>query len=276
MLKLVEKSRCFNGYQEVYIHESKSNKSDMQFALFKPDEHEKIPVLFFLSGITCTEQNFIQKSGFQKFASEKKIAVVVPDTSPRGKTIKDSEVFNLGKGAGFYLNAISNSWKTNYNMYDYVSDELPNIIESNFKFDLNKLGIFGHSMGGGGAIQIALKNKKIFKSISAFSPICSLFKSNFSSLAIKEYLNSNNEIIKKYDPISLIKESTIRDDIIKIDVGLEDEYLNDLFIDEFEKECVKNNQKVEVKRHKGYGHNYYFLQTFIKEHLDFHFNQYIR
>jgi len=270
MLDLVERHRCFNGSQEVYSHKSKSNKCDMRFALYIPNIKEKIPLLFFLSGITCTEQNFIQKSGYQKFASEQKIAVIVPDTSPRGEGIPDSKEYNLGMGAGFYLNAITDTWKKNYCMYDYITDELPNIIGKNFNFDIDRMGIFGHSMGGGGAIQIALKNKKIFKSVSALSPICSLFKSNFSTIAIKEYLNSNHELIKQYDPISLIKNSLTIKEVIKIDVGKKDEYLKELFIDEFEEECLKNNQKLEINKHEDYGHNYYFVQSLIKDHIQFH------
>ena len=271
MLEIIEKNRCFKGFQEVYSHLSKSNKCNMKFALYTPDTNEKIPILFFLSGITCDEQNFIQKSGFQKFASDKKIALIIPDTSPRGENIKNSEDYKLGKGAGFYLNAITDEWKQHYNMYDYIADELPTIIENNFNFDTNRIGIFGHSMGGGGAIQIALKNEKIFKSISALSPICSLFQSDFSAMAIKEYLNSNSEIISKYDPISLIKNSVVRKDVIKIDVGLNDEYLKDLYISEFEQECIKHDQKIDISKHKGYGHNYYFVQTFIEDHIEFHY-----
>jgi len=269
MLKICEKNKSFNGFQEVYEHQSSTTKSKMRFAVYKPKNSKNCQVLFFLSGITCTEQNFIQKSGYQKYASNKNIAVVVPDTSPRGKNIPDSEDYKLGCGASFYLNALTNPWSTNYNMYDYVTLELPKIIEDNFNFDIKKLGIFGHSMGGGGAIQIALKNPNIFKTVSAFSPICSIIKSDFSKKTIQEYLGSNVDSINTYDPITLIKLLQ-REDTIKIDVGLDDEYLENLYIKEFEKECQKHNQKLEINYHQGYGHNYYFIHSLIESHFQFH------
>ena len=154
-MKLIEKHRSFRGYQEVYRHYSKVNNCDMQFAVYSPDNMFDVPVLYFLSGITCTEQNFIQKSGFQKFASEYQIAVIVPDTSPRGKDIPDVEDYKLGLGAGFYLNANQEPWSMHYNMYDYITLELPELVENKFEFSKTKIGILGHSMGGGGAIQCA-------------------------------------------------------------------------------------------------------------------------
>ena len=138
-MKLLEKHRSYKGFQEVYKHFSKTNNCDMQFALYAPDDHHDIPVLYFLSGITCTEQNFIQKSGFQKFASEKKVAVVIPDTSPRGKNIPNSDDYKLGFGAGFYLNATQEPWLENYNMYNYITIELPNLITSNYGFSKSKI-----------------------------------------------------------------------------------------------------------------------------------------
>ena len=206
MLNLLEKHRCFNGHQEIYSHESFSNKCKMQFALYTPDKNENIPVLYFLSGITCTEQNFIQKSGYQKFASEHEIAVVVPDTSPRGKGIPDSKSYKLGCGAGFYLNATEDPWSLNYNMYDYITNELPQIIGLNFQFSKSKIGIFGHSMGGGGAIQCALKNP-LYKSVSAFSPICSIHQSEFAKEARQQYLNDNYDNLNLYDPLFLIEKT---------------------------------------------------------------------
>ena len=269
MLNLIEKHRCFNGFQEVYSHNSSSNKCNMQFALYTPNKKEGIPVIFFLSGITCTEQNFIQKSGFQKFASENEIAVVVPDTSPRGENIPDDENYKIGKGAGFYLNASEKIWSDNYNMYDYICSELPELINENFDFSKTKIGIFGHLMGGGGAIQCALKNQNTFKSVSAFSPICSLKNSAFAELAREKYLGNNIDLINSYDPIFLIENSNNLDHL-KIDVGLSDEFLNDLYISDFENICEKQNQKLLINKHKGYNHGYYFIQSFIEDHLNFH------
>tara|TARA_B100001105_G_scaffold95741_1_gene76165 strand:- start:32 stop:778 length:747 start_codon:yes stop_codon:yes gene_type:complete len=241
----------------------------MQFALYTPDTNEDIPVLYFLSGITCTEQNFIQKSGYQKFASEHQMAIVVPDTSPRGKGIPDSESYKLGWGAGFYLNATEDPWSLNYNMYDYITKELPQIIGLNFQFSKSKIGIFGHSMGGGGAIQCALKNQ-LYKSVSAFSPICSIHQSEFAKEARQQYLNNNYDNLNLYDPLFLIEKTEKKFEQIKIDVGLDDEFFNDLFIDDFQELCKKNNQNLTLNKHEGFDHGYFFIQSFIEKHIKYH------
>ena len=269
MINLLEKYKCFNGQQEVFSHDSFVNKCSMKFGLYTPNIQDNIPVLYFLSGLTCSEQNFIQKSGFQKFASEHEIAIVVPDTSPRGDDIPDSEDYKLGKGAGFYLNAINEPWSKNYNMYDYINIELPQLINQNFNFSKSQIGIFGHSMGGGGAIQCAIKNKELFKSVSAFSPICSLHKSAFSKEACNKYLANNSDIINLYDPIFLIKNNENLNQI-KIDVGLDDNFFNDLFITEFEEVCIQKKQKLILNKHQGYDHGYYFIQSFIQNHISYH------
>jgi len=268
-MKLIEKHRSFQGYQEVYRHSSKITNCDMQFALYSPDQCIDVPVLYFLSGITCTEQNFIQKSGFQKFASKNQIAVVVPDTSPRGENIPDDENYKLGCGAGFYLNATQEPWSQNYNMYDYITKELPNIITNNFKFSNSKVGIFGHSMGGGGAIQCALKND-LYKTVSAISPICSLHHSSFAKDMFDKYLNNDEEELNLYDPIQLIKQSKKKFTDIKIDVGLDDEFLEDLYLDDFVEACHSVDQKLSLNKHQGYDHGYYFIHSFIEQHIKYH------
>tara|TARA_Y100001970_G_scaffold207716_1_gene253127 strand:- start:306 stop:1133 length:828 start_codon:yes stop_codon:yes gene_type:complete len=268
-MELIEKHRSFQGYQEVYRHSSKITNCDMQFALYSPDNCIDVPVLYFLSGITCTEQNFIQKSGFQQFASKNQIAVIVPDTSPRGENIPDDENYKLGCGAGFYLNATQEPWSKNYNMYDYITKELPDIIAKNFKFSNSKVGICGHSMGGGGAIQCALKND-LYKSVSAFSPICSLKKSSFAKDMFFNYLNNNEEELNLYDPIQLIKHSKKKFTDIKIDVGLDDEFLQDLYLDDFEEACNSADQKLSLNKHQGYDHGYYFIHSFIEQHIKYH------
>ena len=219
----------------------------MQFALYSPDNCTDAPVLYFLSGITCTEQNFIQKSGFQQFASKNQMAVIVPDTSPRGENIPDDENYKLGCGAGFYLNATQEPWSQNYNMYDYITKELPDIIANNYKFSKSKVGIFGHSMGGGGAIQCALKND-LYKTVSAISPICSLHHSPFAKEMFANYLNNNEEELNLYDPIILVRQSKKKFANIKIDVGLDDEFLKDLYIDDFVEACNSVDQKIIFKQ----------------------------
>ena len=268
-MELVEKHRSYNGSQEVYKHFSDTTNCTMQFAVYLPDNSIDCPLLYFLSGITCTEQNFIQKSGFQQFASKNQIAVVVPDTSPRGEGIPDNEDFKLGFGAGFYLNATREPWSKNYRMYDYITNELPDLISDNFKFSKSKIGIFGHSMGGGGAIQFALK-KDLYKSVSAFSPICSLYKSTFSKDMFSNYLDNNSDDLDLYDPITLIKNSNKKFESIKIDVGLNDDFLKDLYIDDFINACNETGQKLIVSKHQGYDHGYYFINSFIEDHINYH------
>ena len=268
-MKLIEKHRSFQGYQEVYRHSSKITNCDMQFALYSPDQCIDVPVLYFLSGITCTEQNFIQKSGFQEFASKNQIAVIVPDTSPRGENIPDDEDYKLGCGAGFYLNATQEPWSQNYHMYDYITKELPDIIGNNYKFSNSKVGIFGHSMGGGGAIQCALKND-LYKTVSAFSPICSLHKSSFAKDMFANYLDNNQEELNLYDPIMLVRQSKKKFTNIKIDVGLDDEFLKELYLDDFEEACNSVNQKLSLNKHQGYDHGYYFIHSFIEQHIKYH------
>tara|TARA_B110000438_G_C15768548_1_gene630763 strand:+ start:56 stop:883 length:828 start_codon:yes stop_codon:yes gene_type:complete len=268
-MKLIEKHRSYQGYQEVYQHTSRITNCDMKFALYKPDQFIDAPVLYFLSGITCTEQNFIQKSGFQQFASKYQIAVVVPDTSPRGQNVPDNEDYKLGCGAGFYVNATQAPWSTNYNMYDYVTIELPEIITDNFRFSQNQIGIFGHSMGGGGAIQCGLKNN-LYKSLSAISPICSLNKSMFAKEMSSYYLNNDEKLLNLYDPLTLIKQHSKKFHDIKIDVGVNDEFLNDLFIDDFILACEEKKQKISVNKHEGYDHGYYFIHSIIKDHIEYH------
>ena len=158
-LKLIEKNKNFNGFQCVYSHYSKSNKCEMRFSIYLPNTNKKLPVLYFLSGLTCTEQNFIQKSGMQKYASKEKIIIIGPDTSPRGNQVPDSKESFLGKGAGFYLNANQRKWKKNYNMYDYITKELPELVNKNFNVNIKKQGIMGHSMGGMGSLVCGALNK---------------------------------------------------------------------------------------------------------------------
>ena len=195
--------------------------------------------------------------------------MIVPDTSPRGDNIPDDDRYNLGSGAGFYLNATQEPWSQNYNMYDYVTKELPNIINNDFKFSKSRIGIFGHSMGGGGAIQRALKND-LYKSVSAISPICSLHKSQFAKEIFSNYLKNNEKELNMYDPITLVKKVKKKFSDIKIDVGLDDEFLKDLYIDDFSEACGLVNQKLSLKKHKGYDHGYYFISSFIEDHINYH------
>lgn len=268
-VKILENNRMFEGYQLVCSHQSKSTLTEMKFSIYIPDSRKQLPVLYFLSGLTCTEQNFIQKSGMQKYASKHKIIVVAPDTSPRGKKIKDHSNNFIGQGAGFYLNASTFGWNKNYKMYDYIIKELPKLINSNFNIANLKQGIMGHSMGGMGALVCAINNIDKFKSLSVLAPICDPINSNFSYQAFNKYLGSNKRLWKKYSPLELFKNDTFPGKIL-IDQGEKDAFINQLFYKEFLSICKKSKQKIKFRFHKNHGHGYYFISTFIKDHIVHH------
>uniref|UniRef100_A0A0N4ZMP6 S-formylglutathione hydrolase n=1 Tax=Parastrongyloides trichosuri TaxID=131310 RepID=A0A0N4ZMP6_PARTI len=266
--------RSFNGYQKIFSYQSKELASTTRFGVYLPDgyENSKLPVLFYLSGLTCTEMNFIEKSGFQRFASKYKIIVVNPDTSPRGIDIEgDSDSYDFGKGAGFYVDATVDKWKKNYRMYSYVSKELVEVIKSNFNCNDNKFSIFGHSMGGHGALVIGLKNPFVFKSISTFSAICHPTLSPWGMKAFKGYLGEDIKSWKEYDATEIAKK--YNGPLIKIllDQGSEDEFLikKELLPEDFVN--VKNDSIiVDYKLREGYNHSYYYIASVIEDHFAFH------
>jgi len=270
-IKILEKSRNFDGYQLVCSHTSKVNSCEMKFSIYLPDSKKKLPVLYFLSGLTCTEQNFIQKSGAQKYASKYKIIVVGPDTSPRGANVPNHPDSFIGQGASFYLNATTKKWKKNYQMYDYLIHELTETINKNFNVKQNNQGIMGHSMGGLGALVCGIKNKKKFKSLSALAPICSPSQSNFSINAFNKYLGTNKKIWESYDPCKLFKKNTFPSKIL-IDQGLKDAFINDLYFQDFIKICKTNYQKINFRLRKNHDHGYYFISSFIEDHILHHSN----
>uniref|UniRef100_A0A915CG50 S-formylglutathione hydrolase n=2 Tax=Parascaris univalens TaxID=6257 RepID=A0A915CG50_PARUN len=273
MLEKVSAIRCFSGVQYVFSHISSELNCTMKFGIYIPDLEpaEKAPILYYLSGLTCTEANFIEKSGFQRSASAMKIIVVNPDTSPRGVDIPgDSESYDFGKGAGFYVDALEPKWAKNYRMYSYVRDELPRLIAATFKeCDPQRQGIFGHSMGGHGAIMIGLRNPQIFRSISAFAPICNPMRCAFGRKALTGYLGSDEEKWKVYDSIEVLKSYDGPQRKILVDQGKEDEFLAELHPEALE--AVKSNKvEVEVRYQDGYDHSYFFVATFIEDHIRFH------
>lgn len=273
-LKEISSVKSFGGFQKVYSHDSSELKCEMKFGIFLPPDADKTkyPVLYWLSGLTCTEQNFITKAGCQKYAAECKLIVVVPDTSPRGCKIEgEDDSYDFGSGAGFYLNATEPKWKTNYRMYSYIVNELPAFIEANFPAIPDKKSVFGHSMGGLGALQIALKNSDKYKSVSAFSPICNPVNCPWGIKAFTGYLGEDKTAWEEYDACCLIKKhgSTYPD--ILIDQGAADNFLNDgqLNPDAMEKVCAEKNVPLTLRRQEGYDHSYYFIATFVEDHVRF-------
>ena len=271
-LTLVESHLINKGEQRVYEHYSKTLKTSMRFAIFLPTDAltgDKCPVLYFLAGLTCTEQNVIQKSGFQRFANRYNIIVVCPDTSPRGEDVADDDRYGIGQGAGFYINATQAPYAENYRMYDYVVEELPYIINQSFPTN-DKQSITGHSMGGYGALMIGMRNLENYKSISAFSPIVSPQKSEGGKDTLKAYLGDDSDTYLDLDPCELIKKLQTYIPIL-IDQGSSDEFLVTHLKTELLAKAAKSvNYPIEINMRYGYDHSYYFVQSYIMEHFVFH------
>lgn len=270
-LKLIEQIRSFEGDQCKYTHYSETLKCDMTFSIYLPSNEEKkeIPLIWWLSGLTCTDDNFSQKSGFQRLAKKHQVAVIIPDTSPRGEDVADDESWDLGKGAGFYLNATQEPWKENYNMYTYITEELTDIAKTLVPNFSGKESIMGHSMGGHGALIIGMKNANRFKAISAFSPILSPSQVPWGIKAFSSYLGEDRDSWKEWDASDLVKEVSVPP--ILIMQGTKDGfYPEQLEETTFLENAKKNNQEVDYRKADGYDHSYFFISTFLDEHFDFH------
>lgn len=265
------------GDLQVWQHDSTSTKTTMKFAIYLPPkavQGEKCPVLYWLSGLTCTEQSFIQKSGFGEFASRHNLIIVAPDTSPRGKDLNSQDVpnddaYDLGQGAGFYVNATQAPWHTHFQMYDYIVDELPSLIEQHFPAN-DKRSIFGHSMGGHGALMIALKNPNRYHSMSAFSPIIAPSQVPWGQKAFTAYLGDDKTAWQAYDTVELMKSADKKLPML-IDQGTADEFLAEQLQPELLAQVTKDvGYPLELRLQDGYDHSYYFISSFIGEHLEFH------
>ena len=276
-IETLSETACFGGRIGFYRHASESNRCDMQFSVFVPPQAAsgKVPVLTFLSGLTCTEENFMVKSGAQRVAARLGLMLVSPDTSPRGEGVPDDpdDDYDFGLGAGFYLNATEAPWSRHYQMYDYVTKELPGIVFDNFPGDAKRHGLTGHSMGGHGALTIGLKNPHRYQSLSAFAPICTTLHSPWGKKALAYYLGSDTATWHDYDACEVAR--TVRDasayDKILIDQGADDPFLAEQLRPElFEAACAESGLPVELRIHEGYDHGYYFISTFIEDHLKHH------
>ncbi|NKB78031.1 MAG: S-formylglutathione hydrolase [Gammaproteobacteria bacterium] len=270
-MEIVNEQRCFGGTQGAYRHESAEVGTSMQFSVFQPDGANNAPVLWYLSGLTCTEENFTVKAGAQRYAADHGVILVAPDTSPRGAGIEGEDIdYDFGSGAGFYVDATEPIWSRHYRMYSYVTNELPALFFSNFSGDQEKQGITGHSMGGHGALTIGLKNPDQYKSISAFSPICAPMQCPWGQKAFSGYLGDVKETWKQYDAVELIALGN-RSGKILIDQGGADDFLeSQLKPDVFKKACEAVGQSVDLRIHPGYNHSYYFIASFIGDHIKFH------
>lgn len=277
-LKTKSQHKSFGGLQGVYAHQSEVTDCEMEFSVYLPEQSktEKCPVLYYLSGLTCTQDNVTTKAGFQRYASELGIIIVCPDTSPRGTNYpEEHDNYDFGSGAGFYLNATQAPWSQSYRMYDYIVNELPQFIEQNFPVDKFRSGIFGHSMGGHGALTIGLRNPDKFQSISAFSPITAPMSCPWGQKAFSQYLGEDQQDWKIYDSTQLILSDHLSRNPILIDQGSADNFLAEQLKPElFVKACLQKNQKLEYRLQDGYDHSYYFISSFIQDHLVFHLNNF--
>ena len=270
-LERIEHRACFGGWQDVYRHRSQVLDCDMQFAIYLPPQAQDgpVPVLYWLSGLTCTEQNFITKAGAQRYAAEHGIAIVCPDTSPRGEAVADAEGYDLGKGAGFYVNATQVPWAAHYRMNDYVVDELPALVEAHFPVTLMR-AISGHSMGGHGALMLALRNPIRYRSVSAFSPIVAPSQVPWGQKAFAAYLGDDRAAWRQYDTTELVQSATEKLPFL-IDQGDADEFL-DVQLRPWLLQAAADaaGYPVYLRTQPGYDHGYYFVASFIGDHIAHH------
>lgn len=271
-LELVSEAGCFEGRQLTYRHRSAACNCDMQFAVYLPPAAKEtlVPALYWLSGLTCTEENFSAKSGAQRYAAELGLALIIPDTSPRGVDLRgEDEFINVGTGAGFYLNATESPWAAHYQMYDYIADELVTAVNENLPVDPARKSISGHSMGGHGALTIGTRNADAYRSISAFSPICAPGLSAWGEQAFVAYLGNDRSNWLQYDACAVIRETPSRHRLL-VDQGAADPFLDQLRPAELQEACEAAGQLLDYREHPGYDHGYFFVSTFIGDHLHFH------
>lgn len=273
MMELVQRNKCFDGEQRIYQFESACLKVATRFGVFLPTEAlagKACPALFYLAGLTCTEETFAIKAHAQRLAAQLGLILISPDTSPRGEQVAKGDNWDIGQGAGFYINALQEPWSTHYQMESFIADELYTLVNSEFKLQQNAIGIFGHSMGGHGALTLALKYPKKFKSVSAFAPICAPSQCPWGEKAFSHYLGDDQAVWQQHDATALIQaKGAVFPDIL-IDQGLDDQFYSQLNPALFQQACQQVGQNLTLREHAGYDHGYYFIQSFMDEHLQFH------
>ncbi len=277
-LETISEHRCFGGLQGFYRHQSAVIGLPMRFAVYQPPQAQQrqVPVLFYLAGLTCTEETFAIKAGAQRVAAQLGLMLVTCDTSPRQTGIAgEADDWEFGSGAGFYLNATQSPWSRYFRMYDYVLEELRETVLTRFPGIERQLGIFGHSMGGHGALVLALRNPAVYRSVSAFAPICSPTRCPWGLKAFARYLGEGASAWASYDAVELLasRAAGVFPEIL-VDQGLADKFLpqRQLLPELLEQSCAAAGQALRLRRHDGYGHDYYFIATFVEDHLRFHAN----
>ncbi|HEY9908531.1 MAG TPA: S-formylglutathione hydrolase [Thermosynechococcaceae cyanobacterium] len=264
---------CFGGKVGFYTHQSLVCRSEMKFAVYQPPQAQarSLPVLYFLSGLTCTEENFMTKAGAQKLAAQYGLVLVTMDTSPRNTGITgEDEDWDFGTGAGFYIDATEEPWQRHYRMYSYVTEELPTLIAQHFPVQPDRQGIFGHSMGGHGALMVGLRQPERYRSISAFAPIVAPMQCPWGQKAFSRYLGSDRDQWRKYDASELVR-TVQHPQTLLIDQGTDDRFLTTQLLPEvFEQACLEAGQSLTLRRQAGYDHSYYFIATFLEDHIRHH------
>jgi S-formylglutathione hydrolase len=270
-METLSKNKAFGGTQGVYRHASTATQCDMTFGLFLPAEASDgpVPVLWYLSGLTCNHENAITKAGAQTWAAEQGIALIFPDTSPRGEGVADDEAYDLGQGAGFYVNATQSPWTPHFNMWTYLADELPALLGDQFSVDLNRQAITGHSMGGHGALTLAMGLPGRFRSVSAFAPICNPSASDWGRKQLTAYLGEDESTWANHDATLMMRKQGF-DGPILVDTGTTDQFVDLLQPEAFAQAVAERRQEATLRLQEGYDHSYFFVSTFIEEHIAFH------
>ncbi|SEF74674.1 S-formylglutathione hydrolase [Thalassococcus halodurans] len=270
-METVSENKSFDGVQGVYTHASEVCGCDMTFGLFLPEDAKSgpVPLLWYLSGLTCTHENAMTKAAAQQWCAEQGIAIVFPDTSPRGEGIADDEAYDLGKGAGFYVDATENPWASNFKMWSYIADELPSLLGRNFELDMDRQSITGHSMGGHGALTIAMAHPDRFASVSAFAPIANPTASDWGKKQLGAYLGEDKGQWAKHDASLQMKEVGF-DGPVLIDQGASDNFLDLLRPEALAHAMMARRQEGLFRMQKGYDHSYFFISSFMEDHVTFH------
>jgi S-formylglutathione hydrolase len=270
-MKTISENRAFGGVQGVYSHTSELCQCDMTFGLFLPQEaeHEAVPVIWYLSGLTCTHQNAMEKAGAQAWAAEHGVALIFPDTSPRGGGVPDDDAFDMGQGAGFYVNATEGKWAKHFQMWDYITEELPRNVFSAYPLDEGRQAIMGHSMGGHGALTIAMSIPGRFRSVSAFAPIANPVASDWGRKQFTAYLGADEGKWAAHDASLLMRKRGF-DGPVLIDQGASDQFLDLLRPEVLAEAAASARQNVIFRMQKGYDHSYFFVSTFMADHIGFH------
>ncbi len=270
-MEIISENRAFGGTQGVYSHNSHSTRCEMTFGLFLPEEAQTgpVPVIWYLSGLTCTHENAMTKAGAQQWAAEQGVALVFPDTSPRGDDVADDPAYDLGKGAGFYVNATQAPWTPHYNMWDYITEDLPSMLQENFPVDLSRQSIMGHSMGGHGALTMAMSLPGRFRSVSAFAPIANPTASEWGRKQLTAYLGNDETAWAAHDATLLMKANGF-DGPMLVDTGTSDQFIDLLRPEALAEAANARRQEATLRLQKGYDHSYFFVSTFMEEHIAFH------